>query len=113
MNTGKTNANTDVAQLADQDLEKVTGGLLYFYDSRTGKYYQWDGGYSFGKKYVCPNCGRPVSSTFGIRYDCDHCDASWVFEKRLYPNVDSGLWTEISEEEYDRVGGSSGGHTFH
>ncbi len=97
------NENTaPAAELTDPELNDATGGNLYkWHDEATGKYYKWTGALDNGLKYLCPNCRRPLSSFWGIKYTCDHCDASWVFEYRLLPNYASGLWKEITKAEYD------------
>lgn len=87
-------------RITDSDLAEVTGGLEELYDDRTDKYYEWTGGYDYDSKYLCPNCGQPVTSTIGIRYDCSRCNASWVIEKRLVPNLASGKWHEITRQQY-------------
>ena len=86
-------------ELTDDELEGVQGG--YIICSRDGKYYTYTGS-DPDQKYVCPNCGRPVHEGTGWRFYCDACDESWFFERCLAPNLSSGAWTEISEEEYVR-----------
>lgn len=103
-----TNENTrkvaNKTQLSDNELADVTGGMGKWYDAATGKYYKWTGCFDNDLKYLCPNCGRPLSSFWGFKYTCDHCDASWILEERLVPNYASGLWKEITKEEYDGHG---------
>lgn len=88
------------AAVADEDLAEVNGGKVTWYDAATDKYYKWAGS-SYSMKYLCPNCGRPLSSYWGINYSCGSCNASWFYEERLVPNYASGTWTEITKERYD------------
>ena len=92
------------AALSDSELSEVAGGLNWVAVKSTGKYYRWNHGDNHGdEKFLCPNCGRPVHWGSGWRYYCDPCDASWFAEGRLVPNIKSGLWTEISEWEYNHL----------
>lgn len=34
------------------------------------------------------------------RFRCDTCDENWFFECNLVVNTDSGVWKEISREEF-------------
>ncbi len=102
-NTVKKDPNTPAA-VSDEDLSKVNGGLVTWHDAATDKYYKWVGG-SYSSKYLCPNCGRPLSSFWGINYSCSSCDASWFYEDRLVPNYASGTWNEITKEQYDQENG--------
>ena len=87
-------------QLTNKELDEVNGGYTVFKHT-DGKYYEFIGDDSQrSQKYLCPNCGRPVRYGSGWRYYCDFCDKSWFFERGLNPNLSSGLWEEISEEEY-------------
>ncbi len=91
-----------VVELSEGELAEITGGLKFVHVKSTDKYYKWRGGSSHdGQKYFCPNCGRPVHYGAGLRYYCDPCDASWLHEWRLVPNVESGFWKEITKREYD------------
>ncbi len=96
----------DTKTLNDNELDEVNGGKTKFYDKATGKYYRWNGHYAYDKQYLCPKCGKPLSTTFGFRYDCSSCDDYWIRESSLVPNLASGLWKEISKDEYDN--GSEG-----
>ena len=89
--------------LNDSELNEVTGGYNYTHDASTDKYYQWNGNdLEEDHKYVCPNCKRPVHHGLWRRFYCDPCDASWLQEDRLLPNLNSGLWREISKSDYER-----------
>lgn len=93
--------NTAATALHDQDLDEVTGGLDYVEVKSTGKYYKWRGNDNQdGQKFLCPNCGRPVHYGAWMRYYCDPCNESWLYESKLVPNIASGLWHEIPEFEY-------------
>lgn len=86
-------------ELKKEELEQVSGG--YNLTEIDGRYYHYTGKESQrDSKYVCPVCGRSVHYGSGWRYYCDFCDKSWFFERGLNPNLSSGLWEEISEEEY-------------
>ncbi len=89
----------NVAAISDDELASISGGLVTWHDAATDKYYKWSGG-SYSQKYLCPNCGRPLSSSWGINYSCGSCDASWFYEDRLVPNYASGRWAEITKEQY-------------
>ena len=96
--------NVAAAAISDESLNKVTGGLDCVEVKSTGKYYRWHHGDKHdNEKFLCPNCGRPVHYGKGWRYYCDPCDASWFVETRLVPNLKTGLWTEISEWEYNHL----------
>ena len=86
-------------ELKKEELEQVSGG--YNLTKIDGRYYHYTGkDCQRDSKYVCPVCGRSVHYGSGWRYYCDFCDKSWFFERGLNPNISSGLWEEISEEEY-------------
>lgn len=94
-------------ELNDDQLEKVAGGRQYH--SFNGKYYLYNSKIENGfwnenwdKCYLCPNCGGPVHYGAWARYFCDACDESWYWENKLDLNLDSGLWTEITKERYDK-----------
>lgn len=94
------NANrNDPAPIADADLAEVNGGKKY-HDESTGKYYEWRGN-DLDEKYLCPNCRRPVHFGSWLRYYCDPCNGSWLYESSLIPNIAGGSWKEITKEEYD------------
>lgn len=95
-----TEKDTAPEAMADSDLEEVAGGLVCYQDKSAHKYYRWTTDDRENEKYLCPNCGRPVHYGTGWRYYCDPCDASWLCEWRLTPNLASGLWKEISYWEY-------------
>ena len=50
--------------------------------------YKWNGT-DDSKKWLCPNCGRPVHYGSGWRYYCDPCDESWFVENLRQPNFAS------------------------
>lgn len=99
--TTKKANNAQVADVADSELTDVTGGRSKAYDKESGKYYWWTGIFDNNLKYLCPNCRRPLSSLWGLKYSCDRCNESWVLEYRLIPNLASGKWTEVSKDVYD------------
>ncbi len=88
--------------LQDADLEQVTGGYRLYHDRGTDKYYKWTGENFGDNKYLCPNCKRPVHLGWWLKFYCDPCNASWMDESRLLPNYSSGLWNEITKDEFDR-----------
>ncbi len=101
------NENQSTA-LNDSDLGGVTGGYVLYYDSAANAYYAWEGSAIDDSKYLCPNCKRPVHFGSWIRYYCDPCDASWLKEDWLLPNLKDNHWKRISKEEYERQKGGPG-----
>ena len=95
------------AALNDSELEDVAGGDSKFHCSTNDKYYRYlsHEDISYGKSapgaYLCPNCRRIVHKGSWGRYYCDPCNASWYHINRLVPNMESGLWREISKDEYN------------
>lgn len=88
-------------ELADSDLSDVSGGQEYHIQD--GKYYKYVGSSSnedWSASYLCPRCDEPLSYTGWGRYYCKDCDESWWKEINLDLNLDSGVWQEISREEY-------------
>lgn len=88
--------------LSDEQLAGVTGGLGYA--EAGGRYYRYIGSDSesdYGKRYLCPKCGRPMRYGVWLRFTCDSCDESWYYEDALVPNAASGVWEEISKADYD------------
>lgn len=85
--------------LTDSELDEVTGGYIFTHDKTTDKYYRWGNG-DENKRFLCPNCKRPVHKGGWDRFYCDPCDASWYDLHRLRPNIAAGGWIEISKEEY-------------
>lgn len=94
--------------VADADLAEVTGGYTICYDPNTNGYYHWRGSGGSDVKYLCPNCKRPVHFGSWLRFYCDPCNASWLDEDPLLPNIAAGQWEEISKEEYDKINRGSG-----
>lgn len=89
--------------LSDAELADVAGGYSKYHDEDSDRYYIWSSGVSVSNKYLCPNCGRPVTPDFlCIKWSCKPCDSSWVFEFRLKPNLAAGGWRWVTKEEYDR-----------
>ena len=90
--------------IADKDLAEVAGGGETIYVASKNKYYRYSPNYrNMYEKYLCPNCGRPVTPDFlCIKWSCKPCDSSWVFEFRLKPNIAAGGWRWVTKEEYDR-----------
>ncbi len=100
MTSEKTMNNTQQQALVNEDLAEVTGGAYYACVKSTDKYYKSDA--PVNQLFLCPKCNRPVhTGTFG-RYYCDPCDKSYACTDSLVPNIDSGLWQEISGDEYRR-----------
>ena len=92
----------DNKELGKEELEQVSGGC--YLKEVDDKYYHYAGDKSkLNLKYVCPKCGKPVYHGFWGRYYCDDCKESWFFEESLMPNLKSGVWKQISEEEYFRI----------
>lgn len=89
--------------LNDAELADVTGGYGKYHDEENDRYYIWKNDASNSIKYLCPNCGRPVTAGFlAIEWSCKPCKASWVLEYRLNPNLSAGGWEWVTKEEYDR-----------
>ena len=68
--------------------------------------YELNGNYKnpkdYNRMYECPVCGRIVRWGSWSRWYCDPCNQSWHEKSsQLLPNLNSGLWTSISQEEYD------------
>lgn len=100
-----TKKNIAAAAVADESLAEVTGGYDKYHDEASNRYYVWSGKLNCSDKYLCPNCGRPVTPGFlNITFKCRPCDASWVFESPLRPNLSAGGWKEVSEEDYNGSG---------
>lgn len=98
MTSEKTMNNIRQQALVNEDLAEVTGGAHFAEVKSTGKYYESDA--PVNQLFLCPKCHRPVhTGTFG-RYYCDPCDKSYGSTDSLVPNLDSGLWREISVGEY-------------
>ena len=99
----------EAQELADEELEKVAGGRRYF-ATTSGRYFHYVGrladsdGYEddWNKRYLCPNCGKPVHCGRWDRYYCDPCDESWYNENKLMINLGSGLYEEITKQEFER-----------
>lgn len=97
----RNSAGASVAELADKELGEVDGGgINKYHDESANKYYQWKG-YDIDDKYLCPNCKRPVHFGSWLRYYCDPCNGSWLYESSLVPNIAGGYWKRIAKEEYD------------
>ena len=101
MTAENTNRNDQVNALNDTDLSEVAGGYTYVEFESLGIYYRWNGDDN-NRKYLCPNCKQPVHMGSWGRYYCDPCNASWYNEAPLRPNISSGMWQEISKDEYER-----------
>lgn len=88
-------------ELTDDELGKVTGGATLH--MKGDKYFAYIGSSSnsdWNLSYVCPNCGKPVRYTKLGFFKCDACDEKWWFEYKLEINDKSGVWKEISREEF-------------
>lgn len=91
-------------ELADNDLSEVSGGREYQYED--GKYYKYVGSNSdadWSASYLCPRCDEPLQYTGWGWYHCKDCNESWINEGKLDLNLDSGVWQEISLEEYRKA----------
>lgn len=91
--------------ISDEDLEGITGGATLHMGGTSDdpKYYRYVGSTSdadWDASYLCPKCGRPVKYTGTGRFRCNSCDESWFFEYKLTVNTESGVWKEISREEF-------------
>lgn len=96
----RSGTGASVAELADRELGEVSGGINKYHDESADKYYEWTGRGNDGK-YLCPNCRRTVHLGSWLRYYCDPCNASWLYESSLVPNIAGGSWKQITKEEYD------------
>lgn len=87
-------------EMTEHELNQVHGGYKWYEEN--GRYYKFVGDENKDKdrKYVCPICGRRLHYGKAWRYYCDDCDKSWFMEWHLPPNRNSGVWQEISREEY-------------
>ncbi len=103
MTMENTQNNAATEKLTDSELGAVAGGFSKFEDTTTGKCYKFTGS-DTNAKYLCPNCGRPVHRGDLGKFYCDPCDDSWFWEDDLLPNLKSGVWKEISKDEFE--GGS-------
>lgn len=89
-------------ELVDKDLGGVAGGRTYAQEA--GKYYKYVGTKSdadWNNSYVCPHCDEPVAYKGWGRYYCKDCDESWWDERKLDLNFESGVWKEITKQEYN------------
>ena len=87
--------------LADDQLAKTSGGRTKYHDVQNDKYYIFSSSFhTYDEQYLCPNCGQPLSSNFGIYYTCGACNESWFNEDKLVPNVAN--WSCVSKSEYDK-----------
>ena len=84
----------DNKELSKEELEQVNGGC--YLKEVDDKYYHYTG----DKTQL--NL-KPVYHGSWGRYYCDDCKESWFFEDSLKPNLKSGVWKQISEEEYFRI----------
>lgn len=108
MNNKEAKVAAPVQELTDEELKNVAGGQTYFntncgYFKYVGKSdAEKDYKYDWDRRYLCPNCGKPVHYGKGARFYCDLCNESWYCESKLYLNLRSGLYAEISEAEYKK-----------
>lgn len=91
-------------ELNDTDLKHISGGTIKSAVSES--LYEFNGNYKnpkdYNRMYECPVCGRIVHWGSWLRWYCDPCNQSWHEKSsQLLPNLNSGLWTSISQEEYD------------
>ena len=87
-------------ELNQKELSEVSGG--YRYTTVDGKHYCGFGD-DVQNKYLCPKCGRPVHPGKAWRFYCDPGDESQFFENSLLPNLKSGYWEEMTEEEWEKM----------
>lgn len=88
-------------ELSDEALGSVAGGATLHMDG--DRYYAYVGSTSdedWNASYLCPNCGNPVAYTGWGKFHCDVCDETWWFEYKLRLNLGTGMWQEISREEF-------------
>ena len=99
---------TAAQELPDEEMDKVVGGtnkhveliqrkphwngILHVY-----AVYEWKGT-DDNKKYLCPNCHRPVHPGSWGRYYCDPCNESWYLEGSLERNPTGG-WVYVRESK--------------
>ena len=106
---------TEEQALPDEEMDKVTGGLkersvLLRKEPTWGgirnvyAVYQWKGTDEY-KKYLCPNCHRPVHPGSWGRFYCDPCDESWFCESNLEMNM-AGGW--VYTHEHSSIAGDPG-----
>ena len=102
------NSKEDLAEfLTDDQLAEISAGggkrvwSIEGLDQVT--YYKWTGGdFSYDKKYLCPNCGRELSSILsGTWYRCGMCWETWYNEDKIRPNLKN--WVQISKADYDSI----------
>ena len=109
------NKTTAAQELPDEEMDKVAGGankrselirrevnwngILHVY-----AVYEWKGT-DDNKKYLCPNCHRPVHPGGWGRYYCDPCNESWYLEGNLEMNPNGG-WVYV--REHSSVAGDPG-----
>ena len=102
------NKTTAAQELPDEEMDKVAGGankrselirrdvqwngILHVY-----AVYEWKGT-DDNKKYLCPNCHRPVHPGSWGRYYCDPCNESWYLEGSLERNPTGG-WVYVRESK--------------
>ena len=102
------NKTTAAQELPDEEMDKVAGGankrselirrevnwngILHVY-----AVYEWKGT-DDNKKYLCPNCHRPVHPGGWGRYYCDPCNKSWYLEGSLERNPTGG-WVYVGESK--------------
>lgn len=94
----------EAQKIPDEFLGQVFGGKKHF--EINGRYFEYTGSIlcwssDWDHCYLCPRCGRPVHYGKWARFYCDPCDESWYWEEKLVPNLASGLWKELTKEEYD------------
>ena len=102
------NSKEDLTEfLTDDQLAEIAAGggkrvwSIQGLDQET--YYKWTGGdFSYDKKYLCPNCGRELSSIlWGSWYRCGLCFETWHNEDKLRPNLKN--WVKIPKSEYEEI----------
>lgn len=90
--------------LGDREFESVQGGFQYYTDEQD-RYYRFVGSKNKDrdKKYTCPYCGKPVHYGPSWRYYCEPCGKSWFMEDLLRPNLDSGMWQQMTPTEVGQL----------
>ena len=93
-----------VSELSEEELSAVSGGAIKISTDNT--YYKFTGNYNkesdYNNMYLCPQCGRTVHWGSWLRWYCDYCNLSWYeySTSSFKPNLSSGLWKNISKDEY-------------
>lgn len=91
-------------ELSEEELSAVSGGAKKI--ATDGAYYKFTGDYNkesdYNNMFLCPYCGGKLHWGTWLRWYCDYCNTSWYeySTSSLKPNLSSGLWKNISKDEY-------------